>query len=327
MRRLAFGEALSETYLGRKWLWSAARLSRKLPHTDLLQIIDVPEGAYRRFMHEFGFYVPMWVNGVIDISVAIDRLKKVGNIKEDLRRIRKNSLEYEVTSDSQRIVEFYQTMYLPYIRNVFGDTALLHSLEKLLKMNESVELLLVKRDEEALAGQILIYEGDHVRTREIGVKEGKREYVKAGVMGALYYYGLLHLKERGCSHVSLGESRAWLNDGVLKFKKKWGMELADSSANGFCIRFQRITDGISAFLTANPFITLDNGIIDGAFFADQSCNLTAKDVIRLHRDYYFPGMRKLSIYPLGDNSCNIEIPGELADQVFLNECLLDRIGD
>ena len=217
------------------------------------------------------------------------------------------------TRDPERFVDFYESMYLPYIGAVYGDGALFHSLESLRRIVSDSELLLIKRDHEVIAGQVLIYQHKQARTREIGVKDGQREYVKAGAVGALYYYGLQHLKNRGYARVDVGASRAWLNDGVLQFKKKWGMELTGVGANGLVIQPREFTDGIAAFLGRNPFITLRDGVLDGAFFLRGKTLLGAADVRRLHRDYYLRGMGSLAVFPLAEGPCSIENPGDVSE--------------
>jgi len=325
VRQLIFGDDVVQRHCGKAWAWNTGRImDSEAP--DVLFIAEVTERSARALTTPQSFYVPMWVEGRLDIDTAIDRCRRVGNIKEDLRRIRKNRLQYDVTCDERLIEDFHRNMYVPYIRNVYGPAALYHSLQSLQRLQGSVELLLIRKDDEILAGQILVYEGGDVRTREIGVRNGDRRYLRAGVMGAIYYYGLLHLQGKGFASVGLGGSRAWLNDGVLRFKKKWGMKLGRTWPSGFLLAPRGVTAGTAAFLRQNPFIALRNGGLEGVTFVAGNKPWAAADVRRLYRDYYYEGMRRLSIYPLVPGPQQIEIPEDIAARVRQREAFFCRSG-
>jgi len=44
---------------------------------------------------------------------------------------------------------------------------------------------------------------------------------KDDTVASLYYYGILRAKERGAAFVDFGLSRPFINDGVVKYKRKW----------------------------------------------------------------------------------------------------------
>jgi len=321
VRQMVYGGDVEQCHCGKVWAWNAARIMRSAG-PDTLCVAEATERSSRALITNQSFYVPMWIEGQLDIDTAIDRSRRIGNVKEDLRRIRKNRLYHEVTCDEHAIEDFHRNMYVPYIKNVYGAAALYHSLESLRLLQGRVELLLIKRDDEVLAGQILVYEDGRVRTREIGVRNGDRRYLKAGVMGAIYYYGILHLKEKGFSTAGLGGSRAWLNDGVLRFKKKWGMRLGRYWPSGFVLAPGTVTAGVAAFLMQNPLIALRNGGLEGVIFVTGNEPWSAADVRRLYRDYFYEGMRQLSIYPLADGLKQFDIPEELARQLRRRETFL-----
>lgn len=311
---LAFDGEQCERYLGKTWIFNKKKLLRS-DKENTLYFIETREEFSKTWQEGVCFYIPMWIDGKLDTDTAIERSKKIGNIKEDLRRIRKNKLEYEVSVDDKEISDFHRNMYVPYIRNTFGPSALFHSLESLKRSDGTIELLIIRKDGEAVAGQILVYEHDGVRTREIGVKNGDRQYVKAGVMGALYYYGLMHLQSKGFGTIGLGGSRAWLNDGVLRFKKKWGMRLGKPWPSGFLLVAPTKSEGVAAFLANNPFASVTNGQLEGVVFSESRQTISAKETKKIHRDYFYEGMSKLLIYPLCGDFSGTEIPDDIAGSV------------
>jgi len=58
-----------------------------------------------------------------------------------------------------------------------------------------------------------------------GVRGGNREYVQAGAVAALYEFALRHAEEKGCRKVKFYRSRAFLQDGALRFKRTLSQEL------------------------------------------------------------------------------------------------------
>lgn len=314
IRDLAFDRGYRQKHLGK--VWSFGRTMRlKESARDALHFTETSEAVARRVAGDRGFYIPMWVNGVLDIDEALTRSKRIGNIKEDLRRIRKNKLEYDVTADDREIADFHRNMYVPYIRNTFGPRALFHSLSTLKQSRGSIELLQIIKDGEPVAGQILVYEDSEVRTREIGVKDGDRQLVKLGVMGAIYYFGLLHLQNKGYSAVSVGGSRPWLNDGVIRFKKKWGMRLEKPWPSGLLLVAPQSSDGTAAFLRNNPFLSITGNQLRGVVFIDSYQDIGSDGIRKVHRDYFYDGMSRLEIYPLTARPVAREVPEDIANVV------------
>ena len=323
VRDLAFGQTLQQKHLGKVWFFG--RFSRqRLPLESALQFVEISETAATKRSVDNGFYIPMWINGLLDIENSLLLSKEVGNIKEDLRRIRKNKLEYEVTTDERRIADFHRNMYVPYIKNAFGPSALYHSLSALEKSRGTIELLVIKKDENPIAGQILVHEDAGVRTREIGVKNGDRQFVKLGAMGAIYYFGLLHLQKKGYRSVSLGGSRAWLNDGVIRFKKKWGMRLEKPWPSGLLLIAPQISEGVAAFLENNPFLSITDNQLHGVIFLRSHHDIDASEIRKLCRDYLYEGMSMLDIYPLTADSHAAAVPGDIADVVCQKKYLWQK---
>jgi hypothetical protein len=75
-------------------------------------IMEISERFYRRFCRREGFFIPCWINGDIDLSVALTRIKQSKSIKSDVRTMRKNHLQYEVTRDKDEFDHFYHSMYV-----------------------------------------------------------------------------------------------------------------------------------------------------------------------------------------------------------------------
>ena len=158
------------------------------------------------------------------------------------------------------------------------------------------ELILIKRDGEYIAGENLLFKDGGVRAWSLGVMDGEFRYVKEGAIGALYYYKMKYLQERGYRRLQAGASRAFLKDGVLCFKKKWDMRLTSARSAGFWIKPVGGNAGVAAFLRNNPFIYQKARGLHGAVFLN-SAESTTKDVLgSLHKSYGIRGMSGIDVY-------------------------------
>ena len=93
-------------------------------------------------------------------------------------------------------------------------------------------MILIKFKDQEIAGSLIAYKGHNARLWCFGIKDANPDYVKMGAFGALYYFSFQYLKNKGFKQVGVGGSRPFLNDGVLNYKKKWGLRITDLISQG-----------------------------------------------------------------------------------------------
>ena len=290
---LAFSGAYSESLLGKEWIWNLRRVTKQ-KLADIVVVTNAGPWLYRYLSDGKEFYVPNWVQGEIVFSEALARMKTSSHLKSDLRRIRKNDFKFELTKSPSKFDEFYNTMYVPYITKAYGRTAHLMSYERMKELERQSELMLVTRYGEPLAGQILVYEHDRVRCWSIGVKDGNHDYVKMGAQAALYWYEIQYLSDRGYKAMHVGVSRAFLRDGVLQFKNKWGMNILRPTRKGLLLKPLRNSEGAMSFLENNPFIEYkDEKYVGIAFSEDCASTVIFRN---LCPQSLSTGLMKLKVY-------------------------------
>lgn len=214
------------------------------------------------------FHIPCWVGGEIEFAVAARRQQSAEPVKADLRRIRRGGFDFLVERSGERMLRFYDEMYVPYVRAVYGSRAFLTSRKELAAQLARAELVLVRQGGEPVAGEILLRESDRVRSWLIGVKDGDRRYVVDGAIAAIYHFTIRLLAGEGFDRMHAGASRPFLNDGVLRFKAKLGMRLVDRAPKWFALRPLRYSSAVHAFLVGNPFLFEAAGRFYGALFAE-----------------------------------------------------------
>jgi hypothetical protein len=140
---IAFGGLCIERYCGRVWLWNVGRLARKMVPQVSLQILEL----HRRLRWMAGrggsLFIPCWVGGAVTLTATSAR--PTDGQRSDLRKIKKHRMQCDVTTDEARIEDFYHTMYVPYIRRMYGNKALLMPHNEMIRKIEKCKLLLLKR--------------------------------------------------------------------------------------------------------------------------------------------------------------------------------------
>ena len=321
MAKLAFGDSYDEVYLGRRGQWSVIGSSMVRNGGPSVVVIQTGRTIGSLLCRGRGFFVPLWVGGAVDLSGDPSSLVKTHNQKEDVRRIRKNNLEFEVTTDPAKYDFFYEVMYMPYITKVHGNAALPMRYETMKGKADKSELLLVKKGDESIAGVILLFETNIPQYWSFGVRDGNCEHLRTGAMGAAVHFAMHYLQEKGYSRMHFGASRAFLKDGVLQFKSGRGMEVIGSRKNkeGFMIKPLSLSDGVKGFLSTTPFIHFNEQGLIGAFFTESDRISSGKDIEKICRDHLLKGMDRLDIFLFGSEE-DIKtqlIPAELRQKVTI----------
>lgn len=321
LAELAFGNSYKEDYIGETWLWRIFKTVRARGHACSLMVAEVPKSSLVFFGRKKCFYIPFWVRGKLNTSVDTSSLVKNESLKSDLRRIKRNKLHFEVTNEVIQFHNFYHNMYLPYITKSHGNRALIMKYDLVERFFGECDLLLVKKERENIAGILIAYTYTKNRARLwcLGVKDGNSDYIKDGAIGAILYFSLLHLKEKGYKKVGVGGSRAFLKDGVLRYKKKWGQKIVGTHKTGFLIKPLSKTPAVEGFFLNNPFIYVHKNQRNGAVFVEGGQPFSKEDFQKFYKDYYLNGMSKLFIYRFGQGrsgSCEI-VPPEFSDRITM----------
>lgn len=291
---LVYGADYQETKLGHYPIAKVIRMSDEGRNYDLTLITGKKELLNPRGSGNT-YFIPRWIGGATSIGEALERTKKIGNIREDLRKIRKHKFQYVISNDPQDYESFYTNMYIPYVTKTYGESAITMAHKEMQECQKSADLLQIQCDDEIIAGVILLHENDHIRGWSLGVKNGERQYVKWGAIAAMYYFQLQYALGKGYKNFHFGGSRPFLKDGVLQFKKKWGMEVFDSTDEGFITTILNRTEAVNAFLQNNPFIHKVNDDFEGVVFLGRNEDISS-NFQKLCSNFTLPGMSRLTMF-------------------------------
>ena len=239
-----------------------------------------------------GIIIPAWVRGLVGLPRPREVMKRE-SIKYVLRKMREHGYEYEATRDPEKFKFFYQRMYLPYIRSRHGDTVFVHSWDQVKAHFDAGELILVKKQDKYLCGNIISYKDTIARMPFLGVLDGNHDLVAEGVLAAVYECFLQHVEKKGLLSADLGESRAFIKDGVLAFKKKFGYTIFNTSIHKYLVRIVSDNPATRAFLENNLFIFQHAGNCYGAVFLPPSVPPSLDTLHSVHRRFSYPGLNEV----------------------------------
>ena len=154
---LIFDEYHEETYLGCIWMWALQKVIRARGQHCPLMVVQVYEPFRYLIKPNNFFYIPLWVVGEVDIPDDSGFSAK-RSAKTDLRRIREQALNFEVTHDPRLFDDFYYNMYQPYIDMTHRSKAYIVPYDTMRKKFSNCDLLLITRQSERIAGALILYE-------------------------------------------------------------------------------------------------------------------------------------------------------------------------
>ncbi len=245
--------------------------------------------------------LPEWIDMSFDLSTPLrETWRRAGSktLRENLRRIRKYGYEYVLTTERREFDRFYRQMYLPFIPERFGAATQVVGPHKMRRFFESGALLLVKRDGEPVAGNIILVFGGQALSLVAGLRQGDRLLLRQSALAASYYFTLLWAESRRLRRVDFGGCRPLLRDGLVYFKKSWDMSVGPSrsGANVYGLRLLRPSPAALDFLAGNPFIYLQGSRLRGFVLSASRGPMALSEVRELSRTLFIPGLEGLDIY-------------------------------
>ena len=291
---MALAPSYCSVYLGRTWVWNTHK-SLKVPGACSVLFSEIDAPLTNLLRAGCGVLIPAWVHG----EVALPRSKKKKERQKSnylQTKIHKQSLEVAISHDQRRFDDFYDNMYVPYVRHRFGESAQLAPREGAEADFREGELLLVKKQNEYISGQIIKYEGSCACLRWLGVRDGNWDYVRDGAVAALYEFAFLRAEEKGCRKAKFYKSRAFLEDGVLRFKRTMSQRIVEADNCKSLLRIESDSPGTRAFLEASPFIFERFGQLHGAVFLNDETPLTLEVLRKMNKQYFHTGMSQLVVF-------------------------------
>ena len=249
--------------LGHFPAWRIARTLRQLRSSVDLTVVHVARlsAAPLGFSGDY-LAVPDWIGMrlVAPFDVA-SSCRRSHSLAEDLRRIRRNRWAFEVSHRAADLAAFRDGMYVPFARRRHGAAAHLQPMRRLRRAFRRGGLLWVSRDGERVAGCLFERRNDSLAALALGVAGGDPARLKDGPIPALYAQMIELARSSGCTDVDLRGSRPSLDDGLTRFKRKWGANVYDRPdvPSTLLVHWPRMTSIVEAFLAETSLVFRDGG--------------------------------------------------------------------
>ena len=172
--------------------------------------------------------VPTWVRQRVrvssDWSQQIVELKR-GTRQEISRVLRKFGYSCRLAMSEQEFHEFYDELYLPFVRQRHGHTAIVVDRERFLRESRRGGIIQLRTNGETIAGAVVRRIFNTMAILWTGARLSVKDAGFRGTTDALDYFSLLYAHLQRCKWLDFGRSRPDLLDGTLRYKRKWGAEI------------------------------------------------------------------------------------------------------
>jgi hypothetical protein len=303
MMKLAGIDEVEVRRLGRIYIWN---LRERID--NLRDNVDVVIAEINRCMAQnadkSGFLlIPEWVNFTLQVPDSLEVYTHAANksLKNDIRKAKKYKYSFEITNDPEKLSLFYHRMYTPFIRKRHSFVPHIADFSLMKRIFTTGALIFMKERDEYVGGHFLILRDNTLWAKWLGIKDGSEEYLRRGVSGATNYFIIKWAIENKYEMIDFGLCRAFYNDGVFRFKKKWGMIINNFRLNTMFwgLKIYRFNEGVKNFLEDNPFLFYRDGRLEGFVFLHEGCQ-SEKDVAHIYKNFLIPGISRLNLLCLGE---------------------------
>jgi GNAT superfamily N-acetyltransferase len=218
--------------------------------------------------------------------------------RENLRRIRKNNLHFQISQDISDVKEFYYQHYIPHSRKRFADSAALVNIHRLeYYLRRGALIFWIMQAGHRLAGGLVIPDGTVLRLAVQGIADGRDDYLRQGASSALYHFVIEWAAEQGFSYLDLGLASPSLSDRILATKKRWGARLEPKASDrySYAIHWRTCDHNVLRLLHREQLIFRDGAHLSAmtALTPDQPHDHSA--IEELARRCWMPGLHRLIV--------------------------------
>jgi len=278
------------------------QLETTLEHLSLeadLIFARVDRLASRLFFHRQALRVPEWISTGLTVPADLEQLVRSSHsLRDDIRKVRRNGFSPSVTHGKRDFEAFYDEMYVPFTTQRHGQAAFLYPRRLLRsRFHRGGILWLKSAGGEKIGGVLLEHDGPVLHFWSCGTRNGDLELEKAGVISGLYFHAIDYAKQQGLAYVDFHGVHACLTDGLLRFKRKWGMSLQIRKDNYYevLIRWREWSPVVASFLTDVPVLHCAPSGLRGITVLDTGRPGTDAELSRLHHSLWTPGLERLVV--------------------------------
>jgi hypothetical protein len=213
------GELPPPTHEARRALWSPPALLGE--NADLI-IVEIHRWMASRFRRSGWRIVPSAVRWEGDLA-AVPPARPGGSLRDDLRKVRQHRYQLAQSRAPEDWNFFYQEMVRPHAEGRFGDAAW-HPSPRFIKQLARVGTLhFATRNGERVAGLCSVERRETLWIPLSGIRSGDPALLHQGASVAAFALTLDWARARGFRRVDNGRTSPFVEEGLARFKSKWGL--------------------------------------------------------------------------------------------------------
>jgi hypothetical protein len=298
LARRLFKEAPQQSQVGMVPVWKVSSVLDKMGRDFDLVFARLDKLTARLFFPSNCLRVPEWVDTGRDLpnNPAV-LLRSSESLTRDIRVARQNGLETSFSERPEDLEEFYRSMYVPFTRWRHGSMAWYANRQTLRHQLRRGGLIWLSCGGERVAGLVFEVTGRALGTRAYGTRAGYAGATKKGAASALYFHAIKHAISSGCEFLDLGGCHASLSDGLMLYKRKWGVGIRVRPGNQFytLVRWPAWNRAVATFLADVPLLHQNGDRLIGVTATDLTSLATQADADRIYQKLQTPGMDRLII--------------------------------
>jgi hypothetical protein len=161
-------------------------------------------------------------------------------------------------------------MYLKYIKNRFGKATIPMSYTKLKRAyNKDGGIIFITQEKITIAGLLFQIKRKTLYGKCLGFSMIDQSHSSGLASQAALFFIIRWAINKGINKLNYCKTTPFFEDGIFRYKKEWGMNIAKHSDQFFCaLRLNKLTEGVLFMLKENPFIFLENGLMKGFVLLD-----------------------------------------------------------
>jgi hypothetical protein len=283
-------------------LWKLARVVEELRGSADLTVARLDRLSGRLLFGRNSLAVPDWINSWLEVPTDFTAWARASK----LHAARLKDMSLHVSHERSDLVRFYYEMYVPLIRRRHGDLAYVRSFYQLRRFFDRGGILWLDYRGERIAGALFHRSGTVFRSVAHGTASGGWPPVIPGTKDVLNYFQAQHARSIGCARIDAGGSRPSLHDGVLRYKRKWGMNVAEKpdSHHDWFVQWHSENEKVTSFLSRSSLIFRDHGGLSAIAAIDREDPALEADARRAHHLLWMPGLQRLYLVaPAGWQRC------------------------
>ncbi len=298
-----FKESPDREFMGLFPIWEMPFVLRTLRQETHMTVVCTDKLTARHCFGADCLMLPEWLDSKFAVPDGMkELLRRSKSVKEDMRIYRRSDFSTEHTRKIDDFDRFYHKMYVPFAKARHGERAVLrdyYHLKRSLRLGGLINILI-----DGIPAAGIIYEDakSEVKAVAVGMIDGDWEPVRKGAMTAVYLALIHQAQKRGYDHVDFGGCRAFLNDGLLRYKRKWRMSVSEwpDSRFVFLLYWNSFNSPVSSFISHNPMIVRHKMKYYGIMNLHHLNSIDEKEIERIKKIFWIPGLNKMCfIAPAG----------------------------